>query len=138
MTLIETRMGIDNKAPGTPHSQVQKINETKIIERTLRPKLLSRRDFRRAWLKRAAGSAPNFCLAEDDSSCARFYFHCKIELRNQIRAVSLKENKTSFGGEPDDSSCPTFAAGAVRALDEIPKDHDLLFLISFHDMKLSR
>src|SRR5579859_2035230 len=30
MTLIETRMGTDNKAPGTPQSQVQKINETKI------------------------------------------------------------------------------------------------------------
>ena len=30
MTLSETRIGTDNKAPGTPQSQVQKINETKI------------------------------------------------------------------------------------------------------------
>ena len=30
MTLIETRIGTDNKAPGTPQSQVQKINETKM------------------------------------------------------------------------------------------------------------
>ena len=29
-TLIETRIGTDNKAPGTPQSQVQKINEMKI------------------------------------------------------------------------------------------------------------
>jgi hypothetical protein len=29
-TLIETRIGTDNKAPGTPQSQVQKINETKM------------------------------------------------------------------------------------------------------------
>src|SRR5690349_23221965 len=30
MTLIETRIGTDNKAPGTPQSQVQKIKETKM------------------------------------------------------------------------------------------------------------
>src|SRR5260370_40319189 len=30
MTLVETRIGTDNKAPGTPQSQVQKINETKM------------------------------------------------------------------------------------------------------------
>ena len=30
MTLIETRMGTDNNAPGTPQSQVQKINDTKM------------------------------------------------------------------------------------------------------------
>jgi hypothetical protein len=30
MTLIETRIGNDNKAHGTPQSQVQKINETRI------------------------------------------------------------------------------------------------------------
>src|ERR1041384_7008450 len=29
-TLIETRIGTDNKAPGTPQTQVQKINETKM------------------------------------------------------------------------------------------------------------
>src|SRR5258705_12145119 len=29
-TLIETRIGTDNKAPGTPQSHVQKINETKM------------------------------------------------------------------------------------------------------------
>src|SRR5437762_8810943 len=29
-TLIETRMGTDNKAPGTPQSQVQKSKETKM------------------------------------------------------------------------------------------------------------
>src|SRR6185295_5053412 len=29
-TLIETRIGTDNRAPGMPQSQVQKINETKI------------------------------------------------------------------------------------------------------------
>ena len=29
-TLIDTRIGTDNKAPGTPQSQVQKINETKM------------------------------------------------------------------------------------------------------------
>src|ERR1035437_3461078 len=28
-TLMETRIGTDNKAPGTPQSQVQKIKETK-------------------------------------------------------------------------------------------------------------
>src|SRR5205823_927935 len=31
MTLMETRIGTDNKAPGTPQSQVQKISETKMI-----------------------------------------------------------------------------------------------------------
>src|SRR4051812_2851776 len=30
MTLTETRIGTDNKAPGTPQSQVQKIRETKM------------------------------------------------------------------------------------------------------------
>src|ERR1017187_3084768 len=30
MTLIETRIGTDNNAPGTPQSHVQKIRETKI------------------------------------------------------------------------------------------------------------
>src|SRR5678816_126067 len=29
-TLIETRIGTDNKAPGTPQSHIQKISETKI------------------------------------------------------------------------------------------------------------
>src|SRR5438105_4723853 len=29
-TLMETRMGTDNSAPGTPQSQVQKIKETKM------------------------------------------------------------------------------------------------------------
>src|SRR4029434_10000521 len=29
-TLIDTRIGTDNKAPGTPQSQVQKIKETKM------------------------------------------------------------------------------------------------------------
>jgi len=29
-TLIDTKIGTDNKAPGTPQSQVQKINETKM------------------------------------------------------------------------------------------------------------
>src|ERR1035441_10957556 len=36
MTLIETRIGTDNKAPGTPQSQVQKINETKIDRKSTR------------------------------------------------------------------------------------------------------
>src|SRR5436305_1237857 len=30
ITLIETKIGTDNRAPGTPQSQVQKINETKM------------------------------------------------------------------------------------------------------------
>src|ERR1043165_4311381 len=29
-TLMETRIGTDNSAPGTPHSHVQKIRETKM------------------------------------------------------------------------------------------------------------
>src|ERR1043166_1604341 len=30
-TLIEARIGTDNNAPGTPQTQVQKINETKMM-----------------------------------------------------------------------------------------------------------
>src|SRR5450631_2016314 len=30
ITLIETKMGTDNKAPGTPQSQVQKMSDTKM------------------------------------------------------------------------------------------------------------
>jgi len=52
--------------------------------------------------------------------------------------MSLKHNKASFGGKPDNSTRPTFAAGAVTALDELTKRQRGLFPIGFHVMRISR
>jgi len=47
--------------------------------------------------------------------------------------MSLKHNQMRFGGNTDNSSRPTFPAGAESALDEIAKPQCIPFLIRFHD-----
>jgi hypothetical protein len=53
-------------------------------------------------------------------------------------AVFLKHNQASFGGKQDNAYRPTFAAGAVTALDEIGEPQCLLCLIGLHDMRIGR
>jgi len=48
--------------------------------------------------------------------------------RNPQAAVSSKHNQTGFGRQPDNSSRPTFAAGAVSTLDEVAKRQCFSFL----------
>ena len=57
-------------------------------------------------------------------------------LRNHKGIVSLKHNKPSFGGKPDNSFRPAFATGAVTARDEVAKPQHLLFLIAFHVLRI--
>ena len=52
--------------------------------------------------------------------------------------MSLEHNKTSLGGKSDNSSRPTFAAGAATALDELTKRQRRLFPIAFHDLRIRR
>jgi hypothetical protein len=52
--------------------------------------------------------------------------------------VSLKHNQTGFGGKPEKSSGPAFAAGAVTALNEITKRQLLFLMIGFHEMKITK
>lgn len=50
----------------------------------------------------------------------------------------LEHNKTNFGGQPYNSPCPTLAASAVTALDEIAQRHCWLGLIGFHELIIRR
>ena len=59
-------------------------------------------------------------------------------LRNHKAIVSLKHNKTGFGGKPDNSSRPTFTAGAVTGLDEITKRQCFSLMIGFHGKKINK
>jgi hypothetical protein len=59
-------------------------------------------------------------------------------LKNHQPATFLKHDQTSFGGQPDNPSGSTFAAGAVAALDELTKRQHCLSLLDFHSMKIKR
>ena len=61
-----------------------------------------------------------------------------VSIRNHKGALSLKHNKASFGGKPDNPYRPTFAAGTVTALDEFTKCQCLLFLIGLHNISIRR
>jgi hypothetical protein len=56
----------------------------------------------------------------------------KIGSGNRKTSAFAKHNQTNFGGQPNYSDRPAFAAGVASALDEITERQSLLFLMRFH------